>query len=138
MTCLARARDGYEFGGNRIRVELSRGSNREERGPRGERPPPPVPRTLEGSGTGFRATVTGLPSSASWQDLKVLLLLVQPAFACLYDHSRQVSAQDHFRKVAKPSFANVYRDRNGLLGVVEFESREVSDAQPLHALLSTA
>ena len=68
---VGRARDGYEFGGNRIRVELSRGSDRGQRGPRGERPPPPVPRTLEGRGTGFRATVTGLPDSASWQDLKV-------------------------------------------------------------------
>ena len=38
------------------------------------------------------------------------------------EHGR---VQDHFRKVAKPSFANVYRDRSGLLGVVEFESREV-------------
>ncbi|KAK9810585.1 hypothetical protein WJX73_002419 [Symbiochloris irregularis] len=94
-----RGRDGYDFGGYRLRVELSRGS---AGGPRGG--PPPVPSTLVGRGTGFRATIRNLPQSASWQDLK-----------------------DHFRKVVKPAYTNVYRDRGGLIGVVEFENQEDLD-----------
>ena len=85
------ARDGYEFGGQRLRVEISRGAGGPGGPPRGDyggggggggggsrnprerggREPPPVPRTFEGRGTGFRATIKGLPMSASWQDLKV-------------------------------------------------------------------
>ena len=89
------ARDGYEFGGQRLRVEISRGAGGPGGPPprgsdyggggggggmgggsrypreRGGREPPPVPRTFEGRGTGFRAVIKGLPMSASWQDLKV-------------------------------------------------------------------
>ena len=32
--------------------------------------------------------------------------------------------QDHFRQVVKPSYTNVFRERNGVLGVVEFDTRE--------------
>lgn len=35
--------------------------------------------------------------------------------------------QDHFRKVVKPAYTNVYRDRGGLVGVVEFENQEDLD-----------
>lgn len=35
--------------------------------------------------------------------------------------------QDHFRKVVKPSYTNVFRDRGGLIGVVEFENQEDLD-----------
>ena len=35
--------------------------------------------------------------------------------------------QDHFRKVVKPAYTNVYRDRGGLIGVVEFESQDDLD-----------
>ena len=35
--------------------------------------------------------------------------------------------QDHFRKVVKPAYTNVYRDRGGLIGVVEFENQEDLD-----------
>ena len=89
------SRDGYEFGGQRLRVEISRGAGGPGGPPprgsdyggggggggmgggsrypreRGGREPPPVPRTFEGRGTGFRAVIKGLPMSASWQDLKV-------------------------------------------------------------------
>ena len=64
----ARGRDGYDFFGNRIRVELSHGSRDPMRGGGG---PPPPPQTFRGRGTGFRALVKGLPISCSWQDLKV-------------------------------------------------------------------
>ena len=35
--------------------------------------------------------------------------------------------QDHFRQVVKPSYTNVFRERNGVLGVVEFDTREDLD-----------
>jgi hypothetical protein len=59
----ARQRDGYDFFGSRLRVEVARGGN--PRGPfggGGMRIPP--------RGSGHRVTVRGLPPSASWQDLK--------------------------------------------------------------------
>lgn len=59
----ARGRDGYDFFGNRLRVEMSRGAR--------DRGPPPAPPTFRGRGTGFRVLIKGLPISASWQDLKV-------------------------------------------------------------------
>eukprot|EP00891_Asterochloris_glomerata_P009279 jgi/Astpho2/9279/Aster-06853 len=96
-----RGRDGYDFFGNRIRVELSQKSRDPMRGGGG---PPPPPQTFRGRGTGFRALVKGLPISCSWQDLK-----------------------DHFRQVVKPSYTNVFRERNGVLGVVEFDTREDLD-----------
>lgn len=33
-------------------------------------------------------------------------------------------AQDHFRKVCTPNYVNVFRDRGGVLGVVEFDTPE--------------
>lgn len=90
-----RGRDGYDFAGNRLRVEISRGSQDSFGGSggggggggghggggyggfnRGRREvPPPAPASFHGRGTGFRALVKGLPQSASWQDLKVHSLL---------------------------------------------------------------
>ena len=32
--------------------------------------------------------------------------------------------QDHFRKSRKPSYTNVFHDRGGVVGVVEFETKE--------------
>lgn len=58
----AHARDGYDFYGTTLRVELARGGN-----PRG----PPRGPTNRRAGTGFRVLIRGLPASASWQDLKV-------------------------------------------------------------------
>jgi arginine/serine-rich splicing factor 1/9 len=121
----ARARDGYDFYGARLRVELAKGSQPGGGGGFGGGgfgggfgggyggPPAPygggygMPSRM-GPGAGmpsrgsqWRAIVKGLPISASWQDLK-----------------------DHFRKSRKPSYTNVFHDRNGVVGVVEFETKE--------------
>ena len=61
-----RARDGYDFYGNRLRVEIARGGTRERGGP-----VPLPPGGWRNRGTGWRVVVRNLPQSASWQDLKV-------------------------------------------------------------------
>ena len=58
-----RRRDGYDFYGYRLRVEVARGGS-------GLRAPP-------ARSTGFRCLVKGLPRTASWQDLKVCKRIVQ-------------------------------------------------------------
>lgn len=100
-----RARNGYDYDGHRLRVEFSRGKDgpssgrpgsrdgfRDDRGRGGGR----------GGGGGrrteFRVIISGLPRSASWQDLK-----------------------DHMRKAGDVIYADV--DHNGE-GVVEFSNRE--------------
>ena len=35
--------------------------------------------------------------------------------------------QDHFRKVCQPNYVNVYRDRGGVMGVVEFDTADDLD-----------
>lgn len=32
--------------------------------------------------------------------------------------------QDHFRKIVKPAYTNVFRDRGQIIGVVEFENED--------------
>ena len=61
-----RGRDGYDFYGNKLRVELAKGGTRERGGPM-----PMPPGGFRNKGTGWRVIVKGLPMSASWQDLKV-------------------------------------------------------------------
>eukprot|EP00854_Cymbomonas_tetramitiformis_P007590 gene7590-9037_t len=51
--------------------------------------------------TEFRVTVSGLPASASWQDLK-----------------------DHMRKAGDVCFAQVFRDSYGTTGVVDYTTNE--------------
>lgn len=66
-----RGRDGYDFYGNRLRVELAKGAGAGRRGGGGGGfggAPPPGFRPRQ---TGFRVLVKGLPMSASWQDVKV-------------------------------------------------------------------
>uniref|UniRef100_M1AT83 Pre-mRNA-splicing factor SF2 n=1 Tax=Solanum tuberosum TaxID=4113 RepID=M1AT83_SOLTU len=93
-----RGRDGYDFDGHRLRVELAHGgrgnSSSNDRygggggggggGGRGQR----------GGGVSrrsdFRVLVTGLPHSASWQDLK-----------------------DHMRRAGDVCFSQVFRDGSG-------------------------
>ncbi|KAI4319401.1 hypothetical protein MLD38_033001 [Melastoma candidum] len=91
-------RDGYDFDGHRLRVELAHGG-------RG-RPSSSDRYSSYGGGRGargvsrhseYRVLVTGLPSSASWQDLK-----------------------DHMRRGGDVCFSQVFRDGNGTTGVVDY------------------
>ncbi|KAI5425006.1 Serine/arginine-rich-splicing factor sr34, variant 2 [Lathyrus oleraceus] len=95
-----RGRDGYDFDGHRLRVEAAHGgrgtgnsSSRDRhssqsngRGGRG------VSRRSE-----YRVLVSGLPSSASWQDLK-----------------------DHMRKAGDVCFSQVFHDGRGTTGIVDY------------------
>lgn len=94
-----RGRDGYNFDGCRLRVELAHGgrgssSASDRRGGGGGR---------HGASrrTDYRVTVRGLPSSASWQDLK-----------------------DHMRKAGDVCFAEVSRDSEGTFGLVDYTNYE--------------
>ncbi|KAI6652020.1 Serine/arginine-rich splicing factor 1A [Oopsacas minuta] len=119
-----RSRDGYEFDGCRLRVEVPKGNGRSEggggggggggyggygggsggggggyggyssRGGSSFRGRPP-------KRTEYRVIVTGMPPSGSWQDLK-----------------------DHFRPAGEICFADAYRDGTGVL---EFASRRAMD-----------
>ncbi|GFZ13733.1 similar to SERINE-ARGININE PROTEIN 30 [Actinidia rufa] len=96
-----RGRDGYDFDGHRLRVELAHGgrghssstdrySNHSSgRGSRGG-----VSRRSD-----YRVLVTGLPGSASWQDLK-----------------------DHMRRAGDVCFSQVFRDGSGTTGIVDYTS----------------
>ncbi|XP_043722784.1 serine/arginine-rich splicing factor SR34B-like isoform X2 [Telopea speciosissima] len=93
-----RGRDGYNFDGHRLRVELAHGgrghsssvdrhSNYGGGGGRGG-----VSRRSD-----YRVLVSGLPTSASWQDLK-----------------------DHMRRAGDVCFSQVFRDGGGTTGVVDY------------------
>ncbi|CAH9073829.1 unnamed protein product [Cuscuta epithymum] len=95
-----RGRDGYIFDGCRLRVEIAhggRGTSSYDRhssyssGSRGG-----VSRRSD-----FRVLVTGLPTSASWQDLK-----------------------DHMRRAGDVCFSQVYRDRDGVRGIVDYTNSD--------------
>ncbi|KAH0864594.1 hypothetical protein HID58_081805 [Brassica napus] len=105
-------RDGYNFDGCRLRVELAHGgrgqSSGDRRGGGGYRGGGGGYGSGGGGGGGsarfgvsrhseFRVIVRGLPSSASWQDLK-----------------------DHMRKAGDVCFAEVTRDSEGTYGVVDY------------------
>ncbi|XP_027114709.2 serine/arginine-rich splicing factor SR30 [Coffea eugenioides] len=93
-----RGRDGYNFDGHRLRVELAHGgrgssssydrySSYSSGGSRGG-----VSRRSD-----YRVLVTGLPPSASWQDLK-----------------------DHMRRAGDVCFSQVFRDRDGMRGIIDY------------------
>ncbi|XP_021775044.1 serine/arginine-rich splicing factor SR34A-like [Chenopodium quinoa] len=94
-----RGRDGYNFDGCRLRVELAHGgrgsgsSSASERRAGG--------RYGASRHTEYRVIVRGLPSSASWQDLK-----------------------DHMRKAGDVCFAEVSRDSEGTFGLVDYTNSE--------------
>eukprot|EP00250_Pteridium_aquilinum_P019485 c24449_g3_i2 orf=671-1648(-) len=94
-----KGRDGYVFDGSMLRVELAHG---------GRGPSSSSDRHSSYSYTGgrvggvsrrseYRVVVTGLPASASWQDLK-----------------------DHMRRAGDVCFAQVFRDGRGLVGIVDY------------------
>ncbi|CAM8985011.1 unnamed protein product [Rhodiola kirilowii] len=105
-----RGRDGYEFDRSRLRVELAHGgrgqssSSVRRSGYGGD-----GGRGSSGGGarfgasrhSEFRVIVRGLPSSASWQDLK-----------------------DHMRKAGDVCFAEVSRDSDGTYGLVDYTNHE--------------
>ncbi|XP_006658109.1 serine/arginine-rich-splicing factor SR34 [Oryza brachyantha] len=88
-------RDGYNFDGNRLRVELAhggRGNSSSFNGSGGGGRRGGVSRHTE-----YRVLVTGLPSSASWQDLK-----------------------DHMRNAGDVCYSEVYREGSGTIGIVDY------------------
>ncbi|KAI4374341.1 hypothetical protein MLD38_012348 [Melastoma candidum] len=97
-----RGRDGYDFDGHRLRVELAHGgrghpsSSDRHSSYGGGRASHGASRRSE-----FRVLITGLPSSASWQDLK-----------------------DHMRRGGDVCFSQVFRDGGGTTGIVDYTSYE--------------
>ncbi|KAM0040261.1 putative RNA recognition motif domain, nucleotide-binding alpha-beta plait domain superfamily [Helianthus debilis subsp. tardiflorus] len=95
-----RGRDGYDFDGHKLRGELAHGgrgsssykdrysSHSSGRGGRGGG----VSRRSD-----YRVLVTGLPPSASWQDLK-----------------------DHMRRAGDVCFSQVFREGSGTTGIVDY------------------
>eukprot|EP00249_Psilotum_nudum_P015832 c25540_g2_i1 orf=788-1618(-) len=97
-----RGRDGYNFDGHRLRVELAHGgrgpsssSDRYSSYSSGGRPAGVSRRSV------FRVVVSGLPSSASWQDLK-----------------------DYMRRAGDVCFAQVFRDGSGSMGIVDYTNHD--------------
>jgi arginine/serine-rich splicing factor 1/9 len=100
-----RGRDGYNFDGCRLRVELAHGGSRQSSGDRRGGPGGHGGRGSARNGVSrnseYRVIVRGLPSSASWQDLK-----------------------DHMRKAGDVSFADVSRDSDGTFGIVDYTNTD--------------
>lgn len=125
-------RDGYDYEGNRLRVELSKGSRGMDGGDRGGRGGYGGDRGGDRGGYGgggrgggggggagggrrteFQVIVTGLPPSASWQDLK-----------------------DHMRDAGDVGYCDV--DRKGG-GIVEYINKVRSPSPRLtHSLFDEA
>ncbi|CAO2832829.1 unnamed protein product [Amaranthus hypochondriacus] len=91
-------RNGYDFDGHRLRVEFAHGGRGH---PSSDRHSSYSSSSRGGAPkhTDYRVMVTGLPSSASWQDLK-----------------------DHMRRAGEVCFSDVYKDRRygGMVGVVDY------------------
>lgn len=109
-------KDGYNYDGYRLQVELPREesrrrrsrsrSPRRDRKPRGEfndygKPTFNKTRTGPSKRTEYRIVVTGIPRSGSWQDLK-----------------------DHMREAGDVSFTDVLREGDDNVGIVEFFNKE--------------
>ncbi|XP_054810576.1 serine/arginine-rich splicing factor SR30 isoform X2 [Prosopis cineraria] len=91
-------RDGYNFDGFRLRVELAHGG-------RGSSSSADRYSSYSSRGgsygisrrSDYRVMVTGLPTSASWQDLK-----------------------DHMRRAGDVCFSQVFRERGSMTGIVDY------------------
>mgnify|MGYP003702103325 CR=1 FL=1 len=57
--------------------------------------------------------VTGLPSSASWQDLKVLVLYITSIYRFFSNDLIITYIQDHMRRAGDVCFSDVYREAGG-------------------------
>eukprot|EP00252_Welwitschia_mirabilis_P006713 TRINITY_DN17605_c0_g1_i1.p1 TRINITY_DN17605_c0_g1~~TRINITY_DN17605_c0_g1_i1.p1 ORF type:complete len:260 (-),score=37.04 TRINITY_DN17605_c0_g1_i1:88-867(-) len=95
-------RDGYRFDAHRLRVELAHGGRHHASSMDNYRSHSGVGR---GGGVSrrseYRVLVTGLPSSASWQDLK-----------------------DHMRQGGDVCFSDVFHDSKGTTGIVDYANYE--------------
>ncbi|XP_015570460.1 serine/arginine-rich splicing factor SR30 [Ricinus communis] len=105
-----RGRDGYNFNGCRLRVELAYGGRKHSTPGHGGRKhsfPGRHYNTCSGISenhgpskhSDHRVLVTGLPSSASWQDLK-----------------------DHMRQAGDVCFSRVFPGRGGKTGIVDYKN----------------
>ncbi|KAK9201855.1 hypothetical protein WN944_017063 [Citrus x changshan-huyou] len=112
-----RGRDGYDFDGHRLRVELAHGG-------RGRSSSDRHSSHSSGRGRGvsrrseYRVLVTGLPSSASWQDLKGVSSGLFPLYLMSFEHME--FTQDHMRRAGDVCFSQVFRDGSGTTGIVDY------------------
>nr|XP_019706250.1 serine/arginine-rich-splicing factor SR34 isoform X1 [Elaeis guineensis] len=125
-----RGRDGYNFDGHRLRVELAHGGrgqsssfDRHSSYNSGGRRGGGVSRRSE-----YRVLVTGLPSSASWQDLKVWkngsIFILKIFTLSEYCGFEILQVQDHMRRAGDVCFSEVFRDGGGTTGVVDYTNYE--------------
>ncbi|KAH7578340.1 hypothetical protein JRO89_XS01G0370400 [Xanthoceras sorbifolium] len=91
-----RGRDGYDFDGHRLRVELAHGGRGRSSSDRHSSYSSSRSRGVSRRSE-YRVLVSGLPSSASWQDLK-----------------------DHMRRAGDVCFSQVFRDGSGTTGIVDY------------------
>ncbi|GAB4855597.1 Serine/arginine-rich splicing factor sr30 [Ancistrocladus abbreviatus] len=90
-------RDGYDFDGHRLRVEFAHGGRGHSSLDRHSSYSGSSYRGGVSRRSDYRVLVTGLPPSASWQDLK-----------------------DHMRRAGDVCFSQVFRDRGGMTGIVDY------------------
>jgi len=84
-------RDGYNFDGYRLRVEIQKGPRNSSAAPR-PRSGPPTRRS------DYRCIISGLPPTGSWQDLK-----------------------DHMREAGNVCYADVFKDGTGVVEFIRYD-----------------
>jgi arginine/serine-rich splicing factor 1/9 len=84
-------RDGYNFDGYKLRVEIQKGP-RNPGMPRPNRSGPPTRRS------DYRCIITNLPPTGSWQDLK-----------------------DHMREAGNVCYADVFKDGTGVVEFIRYD-----------------
>ncbi|KAG2588391.1 serine/arginine-rich splicing factor SR30-like isoform X1 [Panicum virgatum] len=94
-------RDGYNFDGYRLRVELAHGGRGQSYSYDRSSSYSSTRRGGVSRRSDYRVMVMGLPSSASWQDLK-----------------------DHMRRAGDVCFSDVYREAGETIGIVDYTNYE--------------
>lgn len=87
-----KGRDGYNFDGYRLRVEIQKGPRNAAPRPYSSRGGPPIRRS------DYRCIVSGLPPTGSWQDIK-----------------------DHMRVAGNVCYADVYKDGTGVCEFIRYD-----------------
>lgn len=87
-----KGRDGYNFDGYRLRVEIQKGPRNAAPRPFSSRGGPPIRRS------DYRCLVSGLPTTGSWQDIK-----------------------DHMRVAGNVCYADVYKDGTGVCEFIRYD-----------------